>query len=653
VPSDATAWSGYTNLTQATRTFLVAKAPGASADDVRAAVQGATKADVRVLTRDEAATESIDRNTGDGHVLVAIVLGFAAIALLVAALVIANTFQVLVAQRTRTLALLRCVGAGKAQLRGSVLLEAGVLGAGASAVGIATGIGLAQAALVALKHAQLDVPLPPTVHVTPAVVLVPFLVGTVVTLLASLVPAQAATRVSPIAALRPVEAPVAPLRSGGVRLWLAGLLAIGGALGLAGAIAMGHAVSGSTLIALGLGVVSGAASFVGVLLGAVYWLPRCVTLVGSALSRSGVAARLAVANTARNPRRTAATSTALLIGVTLVAMMATGAASARASTDHQLDSQYPVDMEAASDAALPADAARIVAGLDGVRDVVAMRGAHLRVGSEPLPVYAPVEGDVHDVVRDGSIASELTDGVVLLPTSSGSKPGHQPAVLLDPQTGQPVKGAATRTVDAVRSTLGGFEGLTTRATLESIAPHAATTGLWIRLSSGADPALVQDALESALPSVTLDVRSGAADRLRYANVIDTLLAIVVGLLAVAVLIALVGVANTLSLSVLERRRESATLRAIGLTRGRLRWTLGIEGMLIAGVGAVLGVALGLVYGWAGAAVVLGNTGDLTLAVPWQRLTGAVLVAVVAGLLASVLPARSAVRTPPVAALAVE
>ena len=654
-PADATRWGGLASLTDATRTYLVLRAAGASDDDVRAAVHASTTADARVLTRDAAATESIDRNAGDGHMLVAVVLGFAAIALLVAALVIANTFQVLVAQRTRTLALLRCVGAGKAQLRSSVLLEAGLLGAGASLVGIVTGVGLAQGALVALRHAQLDVPLPPTVHVTPAVVLVPLVVGVGVTLLASLVPAQAATRVPPIAALRPAEAPVAPLRAGGARLWIAAVLTFGGAVVLLGAVALARSVGGSTLPALALGVLAGAASFVGVLLGAVYWVPRCVALVGAALARTGVAARLAVANTARNPRRTAATSTALLIGVTLVAMMATGAASARTSTDRQLDQQYPVDM-AVSDGtgvALPAGAAGVVADVPGVAGVVSMRSATLQVGDSTLDVFAPAEGSVADVVRDPGAVAGLPDGTILLPHRFGEQPARLDVVRLDPDTGEQATGATPRTLEVRTAGLGGWDGLATSETLASVAPGAATTTLWLRLTSDADPSEVQDAVESALPTATLDVTSAAAERLRYAHVIDTLLAIVVGLLAVAVLIALVGVANTLSLSVLERRRESATLRAIGLSRGRLRWTLGIEGMLIAGVGALLGVVLGLVYGWAGAAVVLSSTGPLTLAVPWERLGLAVLVAVAAGLLASVLPARSAVRTSPVAALAVE
>ena len=145
----------------------------------------------------------------------------------------------------------------------------------------------------------------------------------------------------------------------------------------------------------------------------------------------------------------------------------------------------------------------------------------------------------------------------------------------------------------------------------------------------------------------------AAEREQYEQIIDTLLAIVVGLLGVAVVIALIGVANTLSLSVIERRREHALLRATGLTRGQLRGVLASEGLLIAGVGAVLGAVLGLVYGWAGTAVILGGTGDVVLAVPWLSLLGVGAVAALAGLLASVLPARSAVRTPPVAALAAE
>jgi putative ABC transport system permease protein len=175
----------------------------------------------------------------------------------------------------------------------------------------------------------------------------------------------------------------------------------------------------------------------------------------------------------------------------------------------------------------------------------------------------------------------------------------------------------------------------------------------VRLGPDADPAAVVPAIQDALADTPVQVVGAAVERAMYESVIDTLLAVVVGLLAVAVLIALIGVANTLSLSVIERRRESATLRVIGLSRRRLRATLAIEGVLIAGVGGALGIVLGVLYGWAGAATVLGVVGDVRLDVPWGDLAIVLAVSVTAGLLASVLPGRAAARTSPVAALAVD
>ena len=149
------------------------------------------------------------------------------------------------------------------------------------------------------------------------------------------------------------------------------------------------------------------------------------------------------------------------------------------------------------------------------------------------------------------------------------------------------------------------------------------------------------------------VKGPAAQAAQFRQVVDVILGIVVGLLAVAVVIALIGVTNTLSLSVIERTRESATLRAIGLSKEQLRGMLAVEGVLIAGVGAILGIVLGLVFGWAGAATALSVMGDVRYAVPWADMGIVLAVALVAGLLASVLPARAAARTSPVAALGVE
>lgn len=651
-PSSALRWSGFDSVEQAGPVRLLVAAEPGRADAVRTGLEDALPQEVTVLTRDEAAAEAVEQIGDGGNVLVMVALGFAAVALLVAALVIANTFQVIVAQRARTLALLRCVGARRGQLRASVLLEAGLLGVGAAVSGMLVGVGLAQAALSVLSRMDLGVPLPTTVALTPAVLLLPVVLGTAVTVLAALVPARIATRVSPVAALRPADAPTLRAGAGRVRLAISMLLTVGGVALLLGAVAMAAAGIGvGEMLPLLVGVLGGAASFVGILLGAVLWIPRVVSGVGSLLRRGGPSTRLAAANTIRNPRRTAATSTALLIGVTLVAMMSTGAASARVSLAQELDERYPVDILLGSTqdgAGVPADVEQDVAATPGVDTVVRVATAYVSADDSLLVAYVLDDEAARVVVRDEQLADALLDGTSVVP-SWAELDGTATLTLTDssgePRLGPPVEVAvrpggadeAYLTADAARAL--GVEP-TQSVLLASVAPGA---------SAGDVLGDVQDAVGDA----EVYVVSAATERQGYESTIDTLLAVVVGLLAVAVVIALVGVANTLSLSVIERRRESATLRAIGLSRRGLRWMLAVEGMLIAGVGAALGVGLGLFYGWAGAATVFGTTGDLNLAVPWTDLGIVLAVALLAGLAASVLPGRSAARTPPVAALAVD
>ena len=571
----------------------------------------------RALTKDAAAAEAVSRLSGGGNVIVTVVLGFAAVAMLVAALVIANTFQVLVAQRTRTLALLRCVGASKRQLRRSVLLEATILGFGSAVVGLVGGAALAQAALIALNRIDLGVLLPTTISITPAVVLVPLVVGTLVTLLASLVPAREATRVAPIAALRPADAPALSARAGRVRLAISLLLVVGGAaVLLLAAVAAARSLT-STNVLLAVGVLAGAASFVGVLLGAVYWVPTIVALLGRGFASTGTAARIAAANTVRNPRRTAATSTALLIGVTLVVMMSTGAASARTTMDRELDDSYPVDLVvdgSLGDGTVHMDANAVRSALDGVhgvRTVVDVRTTTVQLGDYTVEVAAADAGDMASVVRDTSLLDGLADGMLLLPSWAKDQSLPTGDVTVAPITydadGQPTVGSTSIPLTAQSTDLGGRLALVTSATLDKIAPDAPVSTLWVALDPSADPGRgAAGGPERAPRRRPGDHQRGSSARVSNDRVVDSALGIVIGLLAVAVVIALIGVANTLSLSVLERRRESATLRAIGLSRRQLRWMLAVEGMLIAGVGALLGAGLGLLYGWAGSVVVFGT-----------------------------------------------
>ncbi|MGC5166978.1 ABC transporter permease [Luteimicrobium sp. DT211] len=645
---------------------LVALAPGTPAAEATAKISSLPLPDgARVVTREALARELAAQATGDDDVFTYVVLTFAAIALVVAALVIANTFQVLVAQRARTLALLRCVGASKSQLGRSVVFEATVLGLVGSAVGVGLGVGLTQAVLSVLRP-RTTTPLPSSIHVSLVAVLVPIVVGTLVTVVASLAPARAATRVAPLAALRPSEAPTLTSRSGKARGVFALVATVGGLALMALAVAAGTTASAE--IGLALGVLGGAVSFVGILVGAVFWMPRVVHAAGAVLRRAGASSRLASANTLRNPRRTTATSTALLIGVTLVAMMATGAAGARVTLGSTLDEHYPVDAIVQSydgdggDGLTPALRTRL-ADTDGVRRVVplASTGAQLSGDHQTADtaLFGIDPGTARDVVRNPAVFDDLDDSTIVVdPHGSsvgdlGLADGDTVTLRATDADGKPTGKGVRLEVRLV--TVDAGSSFVTPAVLARIAPHAGTATAWLAFGDHADAARTLTAVQDAVADQdsSIGVVGPAAEHASMEKVVDTILAIVLGLLAVAVVIALVGVANTLSLSVLERRRESATLRAIGLTRGQLRWMLAQEGMLIAGVGAVVGIVLGVAYGWAGEAAALGSFGPSPLVVPWATLGVVLVVALAAGLVASVLPGRSAARTSPVAALAVD
>lgn len=639
---DLATWTDRTSGAYAVRMLVSTDDPAAARDEIAQALP-----DASVMTKDEAAEASIKEISGEANVLLMVVLGFAAVALLVAALVISNTFQVLVAQRTRTLALLRAVGAVRGQLRRSVVIEAAILGLTASTVGLVLGAALTQLGLTFAARTSWDVQLPSTIDVDATVVLVPLLVGTLVTVLASFVPARAATRVSPVAALRPAEAPTVDDRAGRVRLASSIVLMVGGLAVLAGGAAMAVRGAGNPMGALGIAVLGGGVSFVGVLVGAVFWVPKVVSLLGRLVGRTGPAARLAAANTLRNPRRTAATSTALLIGVTLVTLMSTGAVTAQASAAGELNTRYAVDVAVEmpeGDGPLPASAASTIESLAGVAQVVPLTSSTVTVEGVDVALRGIDPADA-SVLREPGLLDDLDDEAIVLPDGLTFIDAPERADVEGPT------GSATLRVD--EPGMGGSEAVVTRATLATLDPDATTTAVWVALDGSRSAVDVVQDVTDAFPDTALLISSGAVEREQFTQVIDTLLAVVVGLLAVAVVIALIGVANTLSLSVIERRRESATLRAIGLTRRQLRTTLAVEGVLIAGVGAVLGMGLGVLYGWAGAATVFGGMGPLHLAVPWRDLAIVLVVACGAGLLASVLPARSAARTSPVAALAVD
>ena len=627
---------------------------------------------------------------GDTSITTIFLLSFGILAMLVAALVIANTFQVLVAQRRRTLALLRTIGANKGQLYVSVLFEAGLLGLIASMLGVGLGIGL----MAALCQSGLMKATGMTMRLVlswPAFV-VPIAFGVVMTVIASLGSARSATAVTPLEALRPIEL-TDTRRAGKIRAILAGLLVLVG-IGLAAFSAwqMNEKIAGHDSLAdkqypmVLLAAIAGCALiFLGLVLSAAFWLPVLMRGVGALVAFAGPSAKVAHANIQKNPRRVAATGAALLIGVTLV--IATGAASAKQTMNEALTTRYSVDMIAAS-ADMTSKQADEVAKIKGIKDsiyaptrMMSMKDAN---GKDLNVLIVGVDGvdALRKVVRADLSGVTISGDSVLMPKYSAATGKDIPLGKSVTFTSD-VSGSQTGTADAAASDTENDGGQSDGVQTLTLAPqkvdyrrisanYAAvafvdaghfTNGdvkanghiMLMRIDAESAGTTLNDIFTNVQnafsASADIDVSGPVAARTQWETMINGMMALLVGLIAVAVLIALVGVANTLSLSVIERTRESATLRAIGMTRGQLRRSLAVEALLLSLVSGVVGVALGTLFGWLGSYMVFSLYGDTVFPFEWTT-NGAVLgVAALAALLASVAPARRAVKTPPVEALA--
>ncbi|XNY99917.1 FtsX-like permease family protein [Micrococcus luteus] len=606
-----------------------------------------------VSTPDEAVRASLADSSDGTDVFAWVLGGFAALALLVTALVIANTFQVLVAQRTRELALLRTLGASTRQIRRSVLLEGLLVGLIGAVLGTLLAVVLAFA-VIGLLREPLNLPTL-TFGADPIRLLLAVGVGVLVAVLASLAPAFAATRVSPLQALQPVPEVTVRSRGGVVRSVLGGLLFLGGT-----ALMLWGAFSQEPVSAIGGGMLS----FVGMLLLAAVFVPPAVSAAGLLARPAGVPGRLAAVNAVRHRSRTASTAAALLIGTTLVALFLVGGRTAQVSTDAALDTEFPIDVAVSlaedADASVAADRVR---GLDGIDAVtVATPAGTTQNGS---PVYAVDEDGLRRVISNlpGDGMTRLgREGTVVAPNWVE---GDTTVKVAGKERTFTTVGAAGMESEVFMTTADaqamGWDGraVTGAATDGAGAPMGPR--LLVATADDVPVNGLQDLTREVAEAAGVDpgqVSGGAPMRALYSTIIDTMLWIVVALLAVSVVIALIGVANTLSLSAIERTRENALLRALGLTKGGLRAMIALEAVLIAAVAAALGCALGLLYGWAGSQLLLGELMDnvgrgsiVAPAVPWLEFLLIVGVAALAGLLASVMPSRRATRMSPVEGLA--
>ncbi len=615
----------------------VAYAGAGAADLADTLPEGAT-----VQPRDEFVEQRQTELTNEVNVLAILLLVFAVIALFVSVLVIANTFSILFTQRARDFALLRCVGATKRQVLRSVRLEALALGIAAATLGllVGTGLGYLLVALAksALPSGSLAYPTP-----SPGWYVAALAVGVLVTIVAGWLPTRRAVRVSPLAALRPDDSTSVRTGAGRARVAL-GLLAV--AVGVA---LLALSISASSAGAM---VAGGAAAFTGVLLLGPVLVPALIRVLGGAAGRiAGAPARLAAENAVRNPRRTAATTASLLVGVTLTTAVLVGLASSRSAVDEDLDRDYPVDVTlTGTDAALPADLAGEVRSAPGVATAVTLEGATARVSGGRLPV----------------VAATGVDGVVRGDPAAAPRPGEiwLPWDLLDDLDGLDDLAEGDRVSVRVgdRSELlrvRGGEGfgevaLVAPATLAALTDAPELWAVWVRAGDGADAEDLGGDLDALARSAGADMVNSLSERSWVTLQLDVLTGTVVALLGIAVVIALIGIGNTLGLSVLERGRENALLRALGLTRRQLRVTLATEAVLLSVVATVLGTVIGVAFAWVSVqALVKSAVDEAPMVLPWGQLLIVVLVAGVAGLLSALLPARRAARVAPAAGLSLD
>ena len=648
-----------------------------------------------LMSRHEVGVRSV-RNVSNGTNFVTMfLLSFGILALLISSLVIANTFQVLVAQRRRTLALLRVIGAQSHQLYAAVLLEAAILGVISAAVGVLCAIGF----MGAISNVNINSgPLSkiPLIVSLPAIVW-PIAIGTIVTVLASMSAARSATKVTPMEALRPMDL-IKDKRASiiravfGVLFIVVGILATAlSATSLASMIAGKSPNAGSDSWMTLLGAMFGCALvFIGIIITATFWMPFAMKATGAIMALCGPASKVANANVQRNPRRVAATGTALLIGVTLVSTVVTGAICGKATLKGVVDDRYSVDIIIQGknvDESLAVDISKIsgikhtellpavpmtfknakgkteyamAVGVDNVNQLknvmhTDLDGVNINKDSILLPKFNEEGGEPFELKKGNldlqayveKYSSGETDSDNITPftgTNTDSSNNDKSITVKQVQFKKyrNVNIYSRNTAFVSKSYFNNYLKPTTHILLISVD------------SSKANLVDIVKNIRNITSSYAEVMAAGSVfERAQWESAIDVMMMLLVGLIAVAVVIALIGVANTLSLSVIERTKESATLRAIGMTRGQVRRSLALEATLISLTSTVSGLIVGTVFGWIGSYMVFSVIGKVPFVVDWAIYAVLALIALLAALLSSVLPARRAVKSSPVVALAEE
>lgn len=626
--------------------IIVRGEPGQSQEAVRDAVAKELPQGTEAVTGKQVTKEQQNEIKKGLSFFSTFLLVFAAIAVFVGGFIIYNTFSIIVAQRGREMALMRAIGANRRQVLGAIMIEALVVGLVAGIVGLFAGIGVAIGLKALLGALGLDIPAGGSV-ILPRTVIASIIVGVVVSLASAFFPARRASKVPPVAAMRALAQDTSGRSV--IRI-VAGLVVLG--LSFA---SMANGLFGDVgdttlvLIAVGVGVLG---TFIGVTILGPIFARRLSAVIGGPLPRlRGMPGVLARENAMRNPKRTSTTAAALMIGVGLVGFITIFAASTKASINASLDKSFVGDfvIDASSTAGFGGLSPQLAGELKKLPEVEAVSSARfarveMKGAANLFAVDETTWGTIVDVdVREGKLTDLSAVNTVAIHDEEAAKRGLK--------IGDSVETTFLKTGKQSLKVVAlfGDNDLAFSDYMIGLPTYDANTAekfdslLLINKVDGVSAAGARTAVEAAAASYPLaELKDQAEYKESVAKEIDTFVNLIYGLLALAVIIALFGIANALALSIFERTSELGLMRAVGMTRRQVRTMVRWESVIVALLGTFLGLVIGLFFGWA-LIQALKDEGINVLRIPVTQLAVVTLVAAIAGVMAAIVPARRAAK----------
>jgi putative ABC transport system permease protein len=629
-------------------TIFLASDEGVTPQQLTAAIEPVLPASAQVRTGDQQATADSSGISEGVDFIRYFLLAFAAIALGVGSFVIYNTLTITLAQRVREFATLRTLGASRKQIMRSVLLEGFALGVLASVIGLFAGVALAKGLSAVFDAMDLSMPQAGLVLAARTIV-VALVLGVGITMLATIIPARRAMAIPPIAAVREgAKLPAGRLARHG---WLPPVTAVAAIVLLVWG-GVGVLDTGASLLVTALGCV---------LLFVAFWLvsSRLVVPIASVVGQpseriAGTAGRLALRNSQRNPVRTARTAAALMIGLALVTLIATLGAGMQGTAEDSMDAIVDADYVLTSEngySTFPAAAGDALAAVDGVEVASSVRSDNAVAFGEDIGVMGMDDRftDTFNafLVGGGNLKPGTVTGDQAIVRESFAKK-HDLAIgdkfRITTAAGTPVDVTVAalhraRSIDKLEPLLA--KVAIPQEKFDKVFPRPRNLFTFVEVADGATPQNTA-ALEGALkgfPELALDTEAGWVDE--RASGLNQVLNLFYVLLALSVIVSLFGMVNTLVLSVFERTRELGMLRAVGMTRRQVRRMVRQESVITALIGAAVGLPLGMFL----AALVSNALSDegIGFQVPWGQLVAFTIVAIIAGVLAAIVPARRAAR----------